>query len=238
MGVLGIYYLGHSAWAVETDKRYLLFDIQDENVKKNGKLDDGFIDISLLNGKPVYVFFSHRHHDHYSPALHGECVKRADAFVVLGGFTVKTATTQTVSMNPREKYEAGSVTVHTAASTDEGVCFLVQTDGLNIFHAGDNADWGDGEQNDIYCGEIDYLAGIDGPVDIAFIPVCTFSGQRPKNMTDGAVYAIKRLAPKVTYPMHGNGREHLYEAFERDLRKTDGDARVVTVRKKGIAECP
>jgi L-ascorbate metabolism protein UlaG (beta-lactamase superfamily) len=212
-------YLGHSAWAVETENRYLLFDIQDENVKTGGLLADGFVDISLLNGKPVFTFFSHMHHDHYSRKLHTACNERADAFTFLGGFSAPGK--RTVTMNPREHYEAGGVSVYTGASTDEGVCFLVEADGNRIFHAGDNADWGDGEQNKMYYGEIDYISSLGKKIDIAFIPVCTFSGQRPRDMTEGAIYAVQKLAPAVMYPMHANGRDYLYEEFEKDLKKQD-----------------
>jgi len=136
-------------------------------------------------------------------------------------------------MKPREKAEVGGITAHTSASTDMGVSFLVQADGLSVFHAGDNADWGDGESNRIYYAEIDHLAALGGPVDLAFIPICTYMGERPPAMTDGAIYAVRKLAPAVTFPMHANGREHLYKEFERDLRAAGSDARVICAEPPG-----
>lgn len=223
-----VYYLGHSAWAVETERHRLLFDCQDENIKP-GALTDGLVDISQLTDKPLYMFFSHRHHDHYSPKLHALSTGYAQVYTVLGDFTSPVAHNTTV-MRPRESRVFGALTVNTAASTDEGVCFLIQADGLALFFAGDNADWGDGDAaNKLYYQEIDYIAGLDISVDIAFIPVCTYSGMRPADMTKGAFYAIDRLDPAVTYPMHANGRERLYKEFAYDLQLSGRNNKIICV---------
>lgn len=221
------YYLGHSAWAVETAEHFLLFDCQDINARSGGLLTEGYVDFTLLAGKPVYVFYSHRHHDHYSRKLHNEGEENAQVFTILGGFT-SPITKNTATLRPRETQSFNGITVHTAASTDEGVCFLIQADGMGIFFAGDHADWDEGEAcTRMYREEIDYIAGLRIKVDAAFIPVCTYSGQRPARMTEGAVYAIERLQPKTAYPMHANGREELYKVFERDLRKAGNPTRVI-----------
>jgi L-ascorbate metabolism protein UlaG (beta-lactamase superfamily) len=229
---INVYYLGHSAWVVESKNLYLFFDVQDDNIEEGGKLEDGLIDVSLLGDKPIYNFFSHNHHDHYSPDLHKYCETRKGTITILGNFTIQ-KTQQTLRLMERKIFEAGDITIYTAGSTDEGVCFLVQTDDACIFHAGDNADWGDGPQNKAYYDEIDYIAGLGKNIDIAFIPVCTFMGQRPSDMTKGAIYAIEKLAPAVTFPMHGNNREPLYGAFERDLRAAGSDAKLICARNVG-----
>ena len=228
-----VFYLGHSAWVVETSECYLLFDIQDENVRVNGMPTDGFVDLSLLGSKPKYLFFSHNHRDHYSEELHKMSLNFADTFIFLGDFTSPIADSA-ITMKPGDKWQIGDIVVYTANSTDKGVCFLVQADGVCIFHSGDNADWGDGEQNQMYYKEIDYIAELGVNVNIAFIPVCTFSGQRPSDMTKGAIYAVNKLAPSVTFPMHANGREDLYYEFEFDLRESGCDARLICVKRKGL----
>lgn len=228
-----IYYLGHSAWAVETVKYFLLFDIQNANVRTGGTWADGAVDLASLTHKPVYIFYSHRHHDHYSPALHRDSQNYAHVYTILGDFTAP-YTANTLTLRPHETRMVGDITIHTGASTDEGVCYLLEVNGTNIFFAGDNADWGDGdESNRLYYQEINYLAANRLPIDIAFVPVCTYSGQRPADMTKGAIYAVNTLKPALTYPMHANGREHLYTAFERDLRAAGSDAGVVCAYKMG-----
>lgn len=228
-----IYYLGHSAWAVETRQHYLLFDCQNENIKQGSTLEDGAVDLAILSDKPVFIFFSHRHHDHYSRILHEEVSKHAQVSVVLGDFKSVVSRNTTV-MHPRETLKLDQLTVHTAASTDEGVCVIVQADGVNIFFSGDNADWGDGDAaNRLYYEEIDYLAGLGVNLDLAFIPVCQYSGQRPEAMTQGAFYAIDHLKPALTCPMHANGREALYEAFAADLQASGRQAKVLCAKNKG-----
>jgi L-ascorbate metabolism protein UlaG (beta-lactamase superfamily) len=231
-------YLGHSAWMLETKRYCLFFDCQDENVREGGLAEDGFVDLKQIADKSVYLFFSHSHHDHYSPKLHRAGAGYDNVRTVLGDFTVGgAAPANTISLTalPREPREAGDLTVHTAGSTDAGLCFLIQADGLGIFFAGDNADWDEGaECTRFYRQEIDYLAGLNIKTDIAFIPVCTFSGQRPKPMTEGAFYAIDQLKPCLTFPMHANGRERLYEAFQKDLRASGRDALIVCADKPGF----
>ena len=222
-----IYYLGHSAFVVEADDYFFIFDAQDENYPSE------FFDLNKLSDKKVRVFFSHRHHDHYCEKLHAACANLSNAFIFLGNFESGICK-NTKTLKPRESFEFDGMTARAADSTDDGVCFLVQTEKITIFHAGDNADWGDGEQNAAYYGEIDYLAGLNLKIDLAFIPVCTYSGRRPEDMTRGAVYAIEKLKPASAFPMHANGREFLYEEFEKDLRKTGSEAKIVCAKRAGL----
>jgi L-ascorbate metabolism protein UlaG (beta-lactamase superfamily) len=228
-----VYYLGHSAWCVETAAHYLLFDVQDENVKQGGELADGKVNLSKLTGKDAVLLFSHFHTDHYSKRLHKESVDSGIGRTLLGDFTARAGlSANTVTMKPHEEKAFGDVTVRTAASSDAGVCWLVSADGVNIFFAGDHADWADGDPNNaIYFREIDYIAGFKLPIDMAFIPVCTFSGTRPEALTKGAIYAVEKLNPAVTYPMHGNGREELYEEFAMDLKAAGCNAKVICVKR-------
>ncbi|MDR1664369.1 MAG: MBL fold metallo-hydrolase [Clostridiales bacterium] len=233
-----VFYLGHSAWVVETPGHFLLFDVQDHNVAEDGALTDGRVGTASVSGKPAYALFSHKHHDHYSGKLHEAFAAAVPPyFTLLGDFSSRDKP-NTFTLRPREKREfadaSGGITVHTADSTDAGVCWLVQADGINIFFAGDNADWADGDPNNkVYYREIDYIAGLGLNIDMAFIPVCTFFGQRPADMTRGAIYAVEKLKPALTFPMHGNGREYLYREFEGDLRKTGSTAKVVCAEGHG-----
>ncbi|NCC75012.1 MAG: hypothetical protein EOM08_01100, partial [Clostridia bacterium] len=77
---LTIHYLAHSAWLVETARRFLIFDYgvlpaRDESAA--GSLASGCLGIQSqqpdwlgATSKPVFVFASHQHRDHYHPGLH------------------------------------------------------------------------------------------------------------------------------------------------------------------------
>lgn len=217
-----IVYLGHSSWVVDMGEIFLVFDYF--NRSEEGDLSDGIINLSQIKDKNVIIFYSHTHHDHYSSKLHEESLEFDNVTTVVGGSTIC----------EREKREIGGLIVYTANSTDSGVCFLIESGRATIFFAGDNADWGDGDPaNDFYRDEIDYIASLNKKIDVAFIPVCTFSGMRPQALTDGAIYAIEKLNPSITFPMHANGREFLYKEFESDLRKTGSSNTIFCMQQIG-----
>jgi len=233
-----VYYLGHSCFAVATGRLLLVFDPDDGTPVKGG-LETGAIDFSLHADKTVIILSSHNHADHYGRALHKAGQKYGNVFHALGGFKSESQK-NTITINAGQSAEIGGVAIRAGGSTDAGVCFLAEANGLVVFHAGDNADWGDGDPaNASYYREIDHIAGICGErslrPDAAFIPCCTFQGKRPPDMTKGAIYAVNKLNPEIVFPMHANGRENLYEEFEADLRKSEGGSEraVVCMERPG-----
>ncbi len=130
-------YLGHSGFLAETDEALLLFDYY------RG-------DLSLIDkkpaDKPLYVFVSHIHGDHYNPAVFSLEGKGRPVFYVLS-FDLKgdgripedadvcfLEADQTCTL-------PGLGMVQTLLSTDEGVAFYVETASTSLFHAGDLHWW-------------------------------------------------------------------------------------------------
>ncbi len=229
-----VVYLGHSAWAVYTKKRVLIFDYAPDAFPDRAMHR---IDLEDMTDKQVILFFSHNHHDHYSKNVHEQARVYTNVTSIFGDFGKSEQ--NTIRINPRQtiRINAGdgdAVTVYSAGSTDAGVSFLVEAEGLFVYHAGDNADWGDGDPaNARFYGETDYIAEQITDLDIAFIPVCTFSGNRPEDMTKGALYAIQKLNPALTFPMHANFREHLYKDFAEDEKKAGLTQRIICMDKPG-----
>lgn len=131
-----ITYIHHSSFFVELEQVCLLFDYTE------GALP------APVPGKPLLVFASHRHGDHFSK----EIWKLADTwetvhFVLSFDISRRQAPEaladricwlragQTVSL------EAGNTKITAFRSTDEGVAFLVRTCGHTLYHAGDLNDW-------------------------------------------------------------------------------------------------
>ena len=219
MTSVDVKYLGHSAWRIETNNYILVFDYGD--TKRSGKALFRFSDEP--KSKKILLFFSHSHHDHYDKKLHEQSLKYSNVAAVLGGFSKEYVSNfpNSAIINPYdiigiEGFEGIQITA--AKSTDEGVCFFVNVEGITIFFAGDHADWGDGDEaNKIYYKEIDYIKNLGINVILAFIPVCTYDGKRPASIAKGAVYAMQTLDPHITLPMHANGREYLYTNFSNDF---------------------
>jgi len=170
---LEIIYLEHSGFAVKTEKELLVFDYYQDPSASMIKL--------MQEGKRVWVFSSHSHHDHFNRKIAEWKDVVATYFLssdiqVNGGLT-DVDNKKITYMNPYQTREEGPLRVSTYGSTDEGVSFLVEVDGWRLFHAGDLNWWHwkeDTEENqrlaeEGFQKEISRLAGLD--LDLAFFPV-------------------------------------------------------------------
>lgn len=129
-----ITYIGHSGFLVELRERLLLFDYYE------GALP------TLSQEKSLYVFASHRHPDHFNPEIFDLAKKHKDTHFLLSADiwdcrVPKALRPQTIRFKPGESRDLDSLSVQTLKSTDEGVAFLVRTEGKTIYHAGDLNDW-------------------------------------------------------------------------------------------------
>lgn len=209
-----IYYLGHSGWAVKTQSHFLIFDYFDMNrIGENMGLENGYIDPYEIKDENVFVFVSHKHQDHFDKKIKDWQDIIPDITYISGWYSKGSVF---IGVPPHTDACVNNVSISTLKSTDEGSGFLINVDGLNIFHGGDHANWEDNEPGVSYYDEIDYIAEKCSNVDIAFIPVVTFSGTIPKCLTEGAIYALEKLNPNAAFPMHGNNREYLYKEFANE----------------------
>lgn len=196
---MNISYIYHSGFLAETDHCYYLFDYYKGTVP------------TLNTKKPILVFASHRHPDHYNPEI----------FRLLQEQGMESITAVLAKDIPVKRYPQGidaikvtfhqtyelpyNTTLRTLLSTDEGVAFLVQCPEGTIYHAGDLNDWvweGETEQYNkqmtgSYRHEINLLK--DVPIDIAFLPL---DPRQEKHYANGMLYFLKKINVKKIYPMH------------------------------------
>ena len=200
-GEAEICYLGHSGWAVKTRDHLLVFDyFTDGALPDAPALANGYVAPAELAGERVTVFVSHAHPDHFDPAVFAWRGAIPRLTYVLG-FEPDSAPPH-VRVEPRQTRTVDGMRVTAIASTDQGVGFVVEVDGLVIFHAGDHAN----RRRDLtgdYPPEIDFLAASGLRPDIAFVPVsgCGFGDQEAVRL--GVQYALDKLAPELFLPMHG-----------------------------------
>lgn len=165
-----LYYLFHSGVAVETAERLLVFDYW-----KDGALAGGVPALARRTGKPLTVFVSHSHHDHFQPAVFDWAAALPSVTYVLSDDVPARPGCHT--MGPGQTLELPGMTVSTLRSTDQGVAFVVRCEGLALYHGGDLHWWhwnGEPEADNAamgraYRAEIDRLAGLH--LDAAFVPV-------------------------------------------------------------------
>jgi ankyrin repeat protein/L-ascorbate metabolism protein UlaG (beta-lactamase superfamily) len=215
-----VWYFGHSGWAVKTGRRLLVFDYWkgSQTPPAAPGLQNGFINPSELGDLEVTVFASHEHGDHFDPAVFAWKDAGLKVNYVYGFKPTETAKQKYAGpaytfVGPQEQVEIAGMKVAGIKSLDTGGGFLVQVDGLVIFHAGDHANLNAGTR-EAYDKEITWLATLTDHVDLAFLPVsgCPSFWQRDQVIA-GFFGAVSALKVKAAFPMHGFEREWDYREF-------------------------
>lgn len=150
-----ITFIWHDCFVVETNAANFVFDYW---LDADGKAADfpSFLQ-SLSPAKPLYVFVSHGHKDHFNPAIFGwagrfreihyfvskDVAKRirhitSETSVYTGP---KVAPSSVTEMRPGNVYADGIVTALAFPSTDIGNSYMVEVGSLRFFHAGDLNAW-------------------------------------------------------------------------------------------------
>lgn len=210
-----VWFLNHSGWAVRTKNNLFVFDYwENGRAPDEPRLCNGRIDPAELQGIDVTFFVSHNHGDHYYPGILEWRDELPGARYVFG--FRPDGVEDYVYAGPRETVTVGDAVVTTIESNDSGVGFLVEADGMRIFHAGDHAN----RQRDFsgpYCGEIDRFAATFDRIDVAFLPVsgCGFGDQEAVRL--GVYYALEKLEPGVFFPMHGGRRSPRLREYAEEI---------------------
>ncbi len=227
-----ITYIFHSGFAIETGSCVMVFDFWMDPA--------GVMPGILSTDKPIYVFSSHFHEDHFNKdifswknggnkityILSKDILKRrraakedADAWLAKGG-----------------AWQDGIIDVHAAGSTDSGVSWIVKIGGKTIFHAGDLNNWyarflADGydvglvhsaefdetvdpvKEEKRYLGELKDIRKIADSFDIAMFPI---DGRIGNGYTRGGRQFIERFKVGLFVPMHfvANGFESAWRMDE------------------------
>lgn len=197
-----VWYLAHSGFAVQTESSFLIFDYYLDE-PKGGTIEQGVIDPKELAEKNVIVFVSHNHDDHFNPVVF-EWQKTIPNIRYILSNDIPEIPNATM-IGPDDTVEQEDLVVKTYRSTDEGVAFLVQIDGLAIYHAGDLNWWhweGEPETYNIkmaddYKKQIDLLAG--ERIDLAFVPL---DPRQERQYDWGVKYLIERNNVPYVVPMH------------------------------------
>ena len=203
MAQISIDYIGHSGFLVETETSLMLFDYY------RG-------DLSVLDAKPadkpLFVFASHAHGDHYNPAILKLAEKEREVHYFFS-FDIRSRVRKGAEqdlgirfLDADRSYEIpGLGTVETFLSTDEGVAFYVNTENAAIFHAGD-LNWWDWEgepadwlanQERVFKREIGKLSG--KRIDAAFL---VLDDRLEENYDKGMSWFLSVCTPAYMLPMH------------------------------------
>jgi ankyrin repeat protein/L-ascorbate metabolism protein UlaG (beta-lactamase superfamily) len=230
-GEARLWYMGHSGYAIQTQGNLLVFDyFAGGRLPDEPALCNGYIDPKEIAGMKVTVFVSHEHSDHFDPGIFEWAASVSDIRYVMG---CAAETEQPYDLvEPRVVNDFGGLKIRTIESNDSGVGFLVEVDGVTIYHAGDHAN----RLRDFsgpYCAEIDWLAEVGVRPDVALMPVsgCGFGDQEAVRL--GVNYALDKLQPRIFIPLHSLNNEYRYEEFIGRCRNEFPGIRMVAPAHRG-----
>lgn len=194
-----VYYIEHSGFLVDLEFCYLLFDYY------KGELPQ------LEMDKPLYIFVSHSHYDHYNPEIfQWNCFQRLHYILssdVRVPKEIKLNNDSITTMRANKLWESpgNEIRVQTLRSTDQGVAFLAEAGDRVIYHAGDLNWWHWSGESDEYNermeknfkAEIEKIKGRS--IDLAFLPLDPRQGEE---YYLGFDYFMKNTNTKKAVPMH------------------------------------
>ena len=216
-----ITYIDHSGFFMELPHVAFLFDFYQGEIPSTPK------------DKPMVVFVSHRHQDHYNPQIF-ELVKEYPEvyFVLAKGVPVKRQIEKYTALgvdleshiilikkNVTEvlTLKSGkSVEITTFKSTDEGVAFLLTFEGKRIYHAGDLNQWvweGESDQynHNMRVAYLREMTKLDkAEIDVAFVPL---DPRLETHAFEGLLVFLEHAAAKNVYPMHFWGEFQIISKF-------------------------
>lgn len=235
-----ITYIAHSGFLAEFDSVTLLFDYY------KGTLP------SFSASKPLIVFASHQHADHFNPAIFDLAGQYPLVTYVLShdiwtcrrkylrqGISEE-AFEKAIILRAHEKRilpcKEETLTVRTLRSTDQGVAFLIECEGMRIYHAGDLNWWlweGDtkqeaGNMTANFKREIASLAGLS--LDLAFIPLDPRQGDY---YYLGMKYLLETANILHTFPMHFWDDYSVTERFSAQFSHTAGKTHLHVIHREG-----
>lgn len=220
--MIGLSYIFHDCFLVETQGANLVFDYWKERVENRGELP-GFLE-NIDREKPLYVFVSHHHKDHFVkdifewqksfPGIHFILSYDTARFCrhILSPTSIykgaKPAPERVTVMRPGDTFSDGLVEVAAFGSTDIGCSYAVVAGGERIFHAGDLNAWiwlDESTDAEVRKALGDYrkiLSDIKGrfdSFDIAMFPVDSRIG---REYWTGAEMFLNHFNVKQFVPMH------------------------------------
>lgn len=216
---LQITYIFHSGFLIETATCLLVFDYW---------LDPSYVIPRMLRpdqSKPIYVFVSHFHEDHFTPGIFAWRKQVPRVTYLLSKDVLKHRRAQAaeadVWLAKGASWQNEHLKVWATGSNDSGVSWIVEVEGKRLFHAGDLCNWyarfladtppptcvptefgtqvNPLAEEKRYLGELKDIRKLTDRFDVVFFPVDARIGN---GYTLGARQFIARFQVGLFVPMH------------------------------------
>jgi ankyrin repeat protein len=233
-GEATVWYLGGSGWAIKTQNHLLVFDyVEDPRSARPDHpcLTAGYIDTTELKNQPLTVFSTHSHGDHFNPSIFTwRQTNPATSYVLC--FAPAGVTERYTYIPVNGEAEVDGMNIYVNKSTDSGGGYLVEVDGLVIFHMGDHAN-GEDALSEAYTKEIDLIAEKNKDIDIIFGPIRGCGLGTPDQVKAGTYYTLEKLHPALFVPMHIGTYSFEYKAFVDKAKEAGLSTEMEYVVNKG-----
>ena len=233
-------YIGHSGFLVETDIAYFLFDYY------KGVIPE------MKHDKPLLVFVSHIHGDHYNPVIFTLADKYPSVHYYISN-DIQLSEKVIEDFNLTEDYIEQRITIippglkrivqlghdengknfiviETIKSTDQGLAYLITVGDKRIYHAGDLNSWvweGDTKQqfNNMSALFKRAMEKIDGrDIYLAFAPLDPRQGQYYKLGMD---YLLNAAPITYAVPMHMWNEFEIVDQYEKERLTKDLPTKII-----------
>lgn len=222
LDMLTLTYVYHSSFLLVTPVFSALFDFWRDPSEVSPALRP--IETMIPKDRPLYIFVSHHHKDHFSPRIFSFPSEGFDVRYILSSDTARFAR-KYISPDSRYKgmkapegsvavmregdtYSDGELTVRAFGSTDIGNSWVLEFGGRRLFHAGDlNAwIWKDesspeevAEAIETYRKILDGIAAVAPSIDYCLFPVDSRIGS---DYFTGAAMMVRAVDVRHFFPMH------------------------------------
>ncbi|MFC1887197.1 ankyrin repeat domain-containing protein [Candidatus Cloacimonadota bacterium] len=217
-GEAAIWYLGHNGWGILTENNFIIIDYWLwQRGADQPSLNNGSIDPEEIADKKITVISTHEHADHYDPRI-WEWRSGLEDVTYIMGFQPETEE-EYIFLPARKDTMINDIKFTSITSNDSGIGFLMELDGITVFHPGDHAN----RQRDFsgtYIAEIEFLKEKQPEIDISFMPIsgCGFGDLEAVKL--GVYRTLEELPANVFFPMHSIGGEYRYSEFIDEMEET------------------
>lgn len=230
-------YIYHSGFALQTEGVTVVMDYW-KDTAPDGK---GWVHQTLLpDSQRLYVLSSHFHPDHFNREVLSWREQHPDiCYLFSADIAAHRRAPRDAAhyLHKGEVYEDERIRVEAFGSTDVGVSFLIDVDGVRLFHAGDLNNWHWSEEStpqEIRKAEGDFLAELRDlkrvapRVDVACFPVDNRMG---RDYMRGAQQFVDCIKTATFVPMHF-GEEYAGGNAFQPIAEERG-CRFVAIHEKG-----
>ncbi|MBQ8081820.1 MAG: MBL fold metallo-hydrolase [Clostridia bacterium] len=213
-------YLYHSGFLVSVEDTLLVFDYW-EGDNRSLPLRARITERDFEPYRRVFVFVSHNHADHFDEVIYTwDRAKYNITYIV--SYDIPTGK-RGKRMAPGDVANYDRMEIRAFDSTDKGVSWYVDLDGVRIFHAGDLNLWHWHEVStvrQVKQAEDDFYAAcapiIELPIDLCMFPL----DPRLGGMYDAGInYFVMAAKPRVVIPMHWQERTEVPASYVRQAGK-------------------